>query len=63
MHKGEGVRPRAVSSLIELELRGKKLACSSPQDEAIGIEQAPRSTSYLWGQVKCRKATKTGDRR
>ena len=35
---GGGVRPhRAVSSLIELELREKKRACSSPRDDAIGI--------------------------
>ena len=30
--------PRAVSLLIELELRGKKRARSSTQDEAIGIK-------------------------
>ena len=29
--------PIAVSPLIELELRGKKRACSSPRDEEIDI--------------------------
>ena len=29
--------PLAVSSLIELELRGKKRACCSPRDEAIDV--------------------------
>ena len=37
-HKGGvGTTPLAVSPLIELELRGKKRACSSPRDEEIAI--------------------------
>ena len=39
-HKGGGGgydTPLAVSPLIELELRGKKRACSSPRDEEIDI--------------------------
>ena len=35
-HKGGGgYDPLAVSPLIELELRGKKRACSSPRDEEL----------------------------
>ena len=35
--RGGGTTPLAVSPLIELELRGKKRACSSPRDEEIDI--------------------------
>ena len=34
---GVGTTPLAVSPPIELELRGKKFACSSQRDEAINI--------------------------
>ena len=34
---GGGTTPLAVSPLIELELRRKKRACSSPRDEEIDI--------------------------